>query len=505
MIFTNRGGRLANLGSGIAETLFERVRTMFAKPPHVGTIVENAALSLVFGGVSQIAGVALFILVARKASLDAVGAFALGMTLYQYIALVTNFGWVMWGERRLASGIAQPSEITTVFLLRIGTAVIISAFIAILALQPAVSGSLVARTTVWFAVASLCASISPEWVLRGLQRVGMSWVLSAVLRVLYLGAAWVVLVVRPNTVWLIPIAMAVVNLLFYLPIVWPILRAVDDWPPRLPQWYQAGSLARNSVPLGIAALSVGVFLSLDIPIVGALLGSESVGIYAMGNKIPLALLTLLGFLTSSTYPTIVSMYRNACEYADLMTRSLLRGVIAGLVCLVVWMMVEAHWIMDLLYGRGDHPEVIAIFRVFSATVILMIINTFYGNLVLLARNRDGWYTFVVVSTGALSAAFVFIAARWMGTVGAAWGILLAQAISLAMFHLGARKVLTLDLSWVVLCGLIAIVVLLPVHLLGLRSELSLLLAVLLAVLLITMAARKAANSFRQVAIYPTTE
>ncbi len=231
-----------------------------------------------------------------------------------------------------------------------------------------------------------------------------------------------------------------------------ILGFVVDWwivrmlrgAPRAQQPTTEGptipALLRAGAPFLSAALAIQLVTSADAILIGIILGTQQLGIYAAAYVIAGQLLLLAGPLAAAIYPRLAS----ARDVAD--GRRVLLGVL-GLVGAVAWPFclcaaLLAPAIVGILYPPGYSSAGVVL-----ATLLGMTVVGYYNVIVALALNSIGRQTAVMtvawLAVGVNVTANILLIPRF-GVLGAAVTALATELVTASAYTVLLRPRLGLD-------------------------------------------------------------
>jgi len=204
-----------------------------------------------------------------------------------------------------------------------------------------------------------------------------------------------------------------------------------------PSLERALGMARSGLPLVLNGFLIGLYMKLDIIIVGKLLGDREVGIYTASTRLIEVWFFLPGAVMASLFPAIASAHRENKEIFDRRVRDLLHFLIYLALGLAVGAMVFADLIIKILYGsRFAGAE--SVLRVYCWAAIPVFFGTGWsGVLVVLGKQK---FTPVFHGIGLLcNAALNLLLVPRMGYIGAAVATVVSYALSQTAGILGIER------------------------------------------------------------------
>lgn len=401
------------------------------------------------------------------------GVVQLGVTFMAYALIIGDWGMTYLGIREVSR-------------LDEGPAILLYArrHVGLIAVQ-----ALVVTAVLWFAIPHLRFTAGDPWVFRlylgtVLLQVGtFAWILVGLERMTMVGAGRIAqsaLYALGVLVLLGPLAAgereaaarwvpamflgATVgsNLLLAITVrrrlggtVWPTLP-----PPR-----EAVRRWRETAPLGANVVVGRVLLNLDLLVLGMLAAPEASGHYAAAARIVFITVVAVEILWSALLPRLSRLAKEDPQEFRRSFNLYLGGVLAILLPAAVGGALLGVPFVELLY-RGEYPEAGGIFRILAVSYVLLAVGTFFGYALVAADRQREYLAPLGVSAVVAVVAVVFFW-RAQGTIGAAWGMLTAHGLLLAILAVVWRRTFNGELGRMLLSllpalgGLVGAVALTP--------------------------------------------
>jgi len=248
---------------------------------------------------AQLVGFFTLAVMARRLGPDDLGAYAFATSLVGYVAIPANFGITALATRELAR---DPSRVRPLLgeVIALQGALGLLPYLALVALAPLIAADATSEAMLpIIGLSFLVEMASLGFVLFGLQRFGVMAAARVAGALTY--AALVLLFVQAGDT----IALAWIHLSGF--VVTSAITAVVvlrlAGRPELRAGF--GDLARRfraGVPLGVTAVMISVYYTIDSVLLGWLRGLEEVGQYAVAYRIPLAILAFAALWGSVVFP-----------------------------------------------------------------------------------------------------------------------------------------------------------------------------------------------------------
>jgi O-antigen/teichoic acid export membrane protein len=374
--------------------------------------------------------------VARHFSVSTFGLLSFAIAINAYMFVISSFGLNVFGSRKVANlGGVSSRFLGEIFLLEFSLALLgTSLALGILRFLAGV-GRLELQLVALFGLSSIFQAGLFDWAFQGLHRQEVS----AALNVLWQGG-WLVLMIAGIRLGLgviaVPAALCGSTVLSASVGYWSIRKRLVRTPiagdPSLLQ--RCSDTLQAAAPLGWGTLLITVLVWTDVIWVRLLRGEQAVGIYAAGNRAPLALAMLGTFYVQGAFPLLsTSSGRSLADFAICLTRTY-----SDLTLLLVpgslWAIGYAKEILGILFHRPDYGAASRVFRIFLITLLLLVGNHLLGTGVLVAFHRDRAFRKVLAGTVAVFMVLCPMLTRYFGIEGAAIAALASQVFSFTWFR-----------------------------------------------------------------------
>lgn len=394
---------------------------------------------------AQLSGFVVIVVLARRLSASDIGAYSFALSLMGYFAIPANFGVTVLATRDLAQ---RPGDARQIMgeVLSLQAFISLLPYAALVALAPVLavddhSRAVLPIVGLNFVVEGLLFM----WVLYGSGRFALMAFARVAGAATFAAGCLAFVHAGPHAVrtlgWVTLAGVAVTS---------AITAAValrDQGRPRLER-RPAILLTRfrASVPLGVAAVMISVYYTVDSVMLGYLRSTEVVGQYAIAYKVPLALIGIAALWGAVLFPHASALAehdrRGLREQLNLFGSVALVGsfpVLAGA------LLVQGD-LMTRLFGP-QYAAAATPFVLLMAAAALILFTISYGT-VAVAIGDEGHYA-IAVTLGALTNVLVnAVAIPLAGMTGAAAATLLAEVVVVAYIMVRLRRALgPLSLEW----------------------------------------------------------
>jgi len=282
-------------------------------------------------------------------------------------------------------------------------------------------------------------AIFPVWLFQGMEemssitKVRLSHKLAFVMLV-------VLLVKSAQDVLLVPVIEATTSLAAGVAATW-IACGKFRLAIALPELDAILSELRQGFSVCVSQLAIHFYTTINIVLLGFLLGPIAVGQYAIAEKVYSAVRGMLGPVVQALFPVMSKSYAADASRFGPAVRSITGAFVIGLVALSVLMVATAEPVVELIAGRAD-VESTAALRVLAVSLCFAF-GTFLSPL-LIVQERRGTFARITMLTMVTNLVVVAPLIGLLGVVGAAVAFLLVQALHSALLvranwsYLGGR-------------------------------------------------------------------
>lgn len=363
------------------------------------------------------------------------GAAELGIVVFVQsfsflLALIVDFAFGLSGARDVAQRRDDPEALARTVAGVQGAKLLLSGICALVALAavPLVPAFRDAPELAALGlVLAVIGALAPSWFFAGIEWQKLPATLDVSMRVLGV-VAILVLVDSPDDGRLVLVIYAVLAAAITGPLLVLQYRRVAF---RMPTPALVGDALRRSRTLFVSNLGVSLYTSANVFLLGLLVPSAQVALFAAAEKIIRAGTRVLGAATGAAYPRVSHLVgAGRPERANRLALITLGALgSAALACALI-LIVFAPRIVELVFGPEFAPAV-GVLRVLALVLPLSIVAGLLSTLWLLPRGLDWVSTRVVLLSGALNVAIVVTLVPVFGIQAAAWSLVAVELLTIA--------------------------------------------------------------------------
>ena len=398
-------------------------------------------LSLFIGSIgSRLLGFLVTVYLARILDVSGFGKISFALAIFSYGVILTNPGLLLLGTREVAKKKEKIGEyLPTIVVLRLLLALF--AFLLILSLLIFLPKSQDTKVLIFFYSLSLLAQVFLlEWLYQGIEE--MEYIGISRLSVFFFYLPLVFLFVKDS------------QKILWVPLFWLIGNIVASLFLMFIFWKRFGTirlrfnpslllpLLRKSLPLGLAAIMIQIYLYFDTLLLGFFKGDESVGWYNSAYKLVFFVLLLDRVFTETIFPLIARYYIESIEKLKRLLVRYVKLIIALVLPIGVGGTLLASPIMNLVYGPR-YEDGVFVFQILIWAVSLSSVNSVYGY-GLIGCNREKSYTFAVTIGTIANILLNLLLIPRFGLVGAAWVKLFSEGIIFTLMVIQFEKIVQIQ-------------------------------------------------------------
>ena len=387
---------------------------------------------------AQVSGFVVMVVLARRLAPEQIGAYSFALSLTGYFAIPANFGVTALATRDL---VQRPQDARQIMGEVVSLQAVISLipYLALVAFAPvlAIDGDsrmILPIVGLGFVIEGLLF----QWVLYGSGRFG----LMALARVL--GAA----AFAGGSLWFVEAGPNAVTTLGWVTLagvvatsaITGIIAVRDHGLPRVvSDTRELTRRFRLGVPLGVAAVMISIYYTVDSVMLGYIESADTVGKYAIAYKIPLALINV-GALWGAVYFPHASAL--AVSDRGLLSEHLnLFGSVAcvGALPVLAGSILVGGDLMPRLFGP-EYAVAAPAFVLLMAAAALIIASYTYG-VTAIAIGDERHYAIAVTLGAVANIAINAVAIPLFGMVGAASATIAAEVVVFVYIYMRLRRLL----------------------------------------------------------------
>lgn len=388
--------------------------------------VHNFSALLVSEVVKVACNATATVYLARVLGVEGFGVYGLMLAVLGYLTAFVDGGFTLVGTRDVATDRSRLGEhVRTIIALRLALAIV--ALMALTLFTVGIDESpLVQRVLLLTGFSAITAALSLDWVFYGVER-ARPVALATVARSVLLLAAVVVLIRRPDQVWLVPLIQAGSEAVAVVMLAVTYERAFG-MPELRVSWRACRARLLQTLPIGVAQLLRAVNYWFGVLLIGLLLDDSVVGQFVGAQKL---MLFLLGFATMYflTYLPVIAgaLSRDVGQASRILSMSV-RLTAALTLPVAIGGTVLAVPLVTMVYGTG-FEESGRPFQILIWVLPIVILAAHFRNALIAARLQRVDLACVAASAAANVMANLLLVPR-LGASGAAIAMTLSEVVLL---------------------------------------------------------------------------
>ena len=373
---------------------------------------------------------------ARVLGKDGFGFVNVAFAVLAYGIVLSAAGFPMFGTKRIAQG--SDLKFIGEFL---GARMVTSVCVVVIIIASAfifLHDNAQSMVIALFALTLFAQIFFFDWYFQGKERmkiVSFGRVLSSCIYTLIV----VTMVHTVNDLWIVAcaaIAGDTVTALYY------VRRFKKENPQQQLHMVFSFQMVKGTFFLSVGAILSTLVINFPPFVLSALQSNAEVGIFSAASKIVFFLLVGDRLLLPLLLPASARKQTDSPEALAHLLSEALRWILVFALPIVVGGIIFSERIILLVFGNS-YVASAAVFRVFIWFFFFTMLHSVYVS-GLIAMGRDHVYGKIMLITAILYAATVTVGSKYFGAMGAAFGVVLSEAISVLMMRHALVSVMTVQ-------------------------------------------------------------
>ena len=372
---------------------------------------------------------------ARVLGKEGFGEISLGFAVLAYVMVLSGSGFPTLGTKKIAQG--EPPELAGSV---IGSR-LISTIIVLLVVVSAVLITVQSTAVAWLIILFSCAVLPQiffvDWFFQGKETLG---IVSAA-RVLQAAVYLVIVLIFVRTIndimWVAVGSIAgeclALTLLF--------TRFRIKHPDVHIRIKPSLNLLKQSIPLAVGIVLTALVINYPSLALGIFTTTANVGIYNAASKIVYFLLVGDRILILLLLPASARKFADSPETFNRMLTDAMRWIFIVSLPVAVGGILIASKLIAIIYGV-EYSSSIAVFQVFIWYFFITMLHTVYS-VGLIGVGRDKSYGKIMLVTAFAYLLSVTAGACLFGAIGAAFGVVLSEGISVLLMKHSLQRIIPL--------------------------------------------------------------
>lgn len=389
-----------------------------------GTIFKN----MVALGVVQFANYLLPLIiipfVTRALGVDLFGRVCYAQNIVSYLALLINFGFDYSATQDVAIHKHDKQTLGVIFrTVMVSKAVLFAVSLVVMGVLYAVFAPVHADPVLylWAALFNLGFVLFPTWLYQGMEDMGHMSIMNFITKLT--GAVLIIAVVRKAEDYIAYMAiLSVVYIVVGGIALGYAIRHYGVLESKTRDKALSGAILRKSCPIFVTTLAGSLYNAMGLTLLGAMMNSTEVGVYAGSQKMISACMMLTSMPFSvAIFPTMSRLFAEDKPKAwHFFGRSMGLAIGVGL-CMIPCIWLLAPLVVHILLGNG-FEEAVAQMRWMAGLPLLLLIGTMLTVQGLYGTQQQRWAPVVVLLSGGISVAlnWLLIPVWHAGGCIAAW-------------------------------------------------------------------------------------
>jgi O-antigen/teichoic acid export membrane protein len=363
---------------------------------------------------------------ARVLGKEGFGAVNVGFAVLAYGMVLSSAGFPMFGTKKIAQG-ASLEIVGQVIGSRLISTILVIAVI-ILTVIAGVQNTAITWLIILFLFSLLPQIFFVDWFFQGKETMGVVSASRILQSAVYLAVVLIFVRTADNVLWVAVGSICGECAASMLLFTW-FRKKFHDIHIRLTPSLR---LFKQSAPLAIGIILTTLMLNFPVLVLGILKTSSDVGVYSAASKLVYFLLMGDRILVLLFLPASARKFHDSPEKFPELLRDTLRWVLLISLPIAVGGMLIADDLIRIVFG-AEYGVSASILQVFIWYFFLTMIHTIFTS-GLIGAGGDKSYGKIMSITALAYFFAVSAGAFWFGPLGAAFGVVAAEGLSVVLIN-----------------------------------------------------------------------
>ncbi len=277
----------------------------------------------------------------------------------------------------------------------------------------------------------------PDWFFQGVEKMKAIAVINVAVKILW--TASIFIFVKNETDILVLIFLN--GLSFLISGIVGMFFAVKTFSLKfvLPNFRQIREELENGWHVFLSTISISLYTTSNVFILGLIAGDAAVGYYTAADKIRTAVQGLFGNAGQTIYPYSARLFSENLSKAASFLHKYLKAIFALLLPVTLMIFIFAEPITTVLLG-GEFQPSINVLRILAFLPFLIALSNVYGIQVMLNTGYKKEFTRVVFVAGIINVILALLLTFSLREIGTAIAVLIAESyVTFAMWKFVKKK------------------------------------------------------------------
>ena len=296
-------------------------------------------------------------------------------------------------------------------------------------------------------VQAIANALSPQWIFVGLERMREFALVQLCCRMLATVA--IVATVRSSDDVALYAAINAFSAACVAVASFGILKSYGLYLRR-PSRHAWTSALREATGLFASTVSINLYTTANVLIVGLVLGPAAAGPFALADRLRQAVGGILGPITSAIYPFVCRISgRDASAEETRTKRMFFLIIVVSSGMMSVCLLIFAASIVRIVGGEA-FSQAVPVLRLMAPLPFIISLSNIFGIQTMIPMRMDRHLTFVVTTAACLGVASMFVLSSLLGLEGAGLTVLLVEifvAVTMGIILQRRMSVMSLFMAW----------------------------------------------------------
>ncbi len=175
----------------------------------------------------------------------------------------------------------------------------------------------------------------------------------------------------------------------------------------------------------LSTVSISLYTTSNVFILGLLAGNEAVGYFAAADKIRNAVQGLFGNAGQTIYPRSAKLFSNEPGKASAFIKKYLKSILLIAIPLTIALFVFSNQIVEIVLGSKYYLSVTTL-KIFSFLPLIILLSNIFGVQIMLNTGHNKEFTRIVFLAGLLNIILAIVLIPYFSHNGSALAVLIAE-------------------------------------------------------------------------------
>jgi O-antigen flippase len=386
----------------------------------------------------------------RVLGVDGFGALGFCAAIFAYVILCTEYGFSLTATSAVAKNKDDINKLSEIFwtVVNIKFLLAVLSIFILFAVMRLIEGNALLTPILLAFIPSVLGNIFyPVWFFQGIGKMKFITFCTLFSKLLSIPLIYI-FVNNPSDVWIAALLQSSTILLSGFLAFGIILRQKLILKYHFDH-IQIIKTVKDGAYVFISTVSVNLYTTTTIFILGVISGTTSVGVFNAANTLIRAAISMFNPFFQVLFPTMSTIFVEDTSKGFAIADKAIKLLGGGAILAAVFLFFSADFIIETVVG-SEYQESIVVFKILTLTIPFSIINNILGVQTMLPLGKNALFSRIVVIGAILNLVILPPLCYFFTTYGAALSIVIveiAMSLILSVFNCKIRKEYAKEMLW----------------------------------------------------------